>query len=42
MEELVLLKGNEIVCNSLQVAEKFKEQHRLVIFAVFPRERHID
>lgn len=34
MEELVLLKGNEIVCNSLQVAEKFHKRHDNVLRAI--------
>lgn len=34
MEELVLLKGNEIVCNSLQVAKKFHKRHDNVLRSI--------
>lgn len=34
MEELVSIKNNEVVCTSLQVAEKFSKEHRNVIKAI--------
>ena len=34
MEHLVILKNNEVVCSSLDVAEKFGKQHSKVIRSV--------
>ena len=34
MNELVYLKNNEAVCDSLQVAEKFHKRHSDVIRAI--------
>ena len=34
MEELVIIRKDEVVCNSLQVAGKFKKEHRTVLRSV--------
>ncbi len=34
MQELVYLKNDEAVCDSLQVAEKFKKRHDRVLRAI--------
>lgn len=34
MKDLVFVKGNRAVCDSLQVAEKFKKRHAEVVYAI--------